>query len=48
MQYEEPTVVELGTVAELTQQGGLDKCSGSADQFLPESLSPVFAEDCDA
>jgi hypothetical protein len=45
MHYEEPTVVELGTVAELTQQ--IDKCGGSGDEFLPQLLSPVFAEDCD-
>lgn len=46
--YEAPTISTLGTVREFTLDGHIDKCGGSGDSFMPQQLSTVFAEDCDA
>lgn len=45
--YEAPKVYELGTVQDLTENGHIDKCGGSADSAFPTLLSGRFAADCD-
>jgi hypothetical protein len=40
--YDDPTIVTLGTVAELTQ---VDKCGGSGDTAYPQILDERFAPD---
>ena len=43
-EYEAPTISMLGTVQELTLQGGADKCNGTGDNVAyPEILSQRFA-----
>jgi hypothetical protein len=41
-EYTNPTVVTLGTVAELTETVKPDKCGGSADAALPTQLKNEF------
>jgi hypothetical protein len=40
--YEDPTIVTLGTVAELTETL-VDKCGGSGDAAFPDILEQRFA-----
>jgi hypothetical protein len=40
--YEDPTIVTLGTVAELTEVV-VDKCGGSGDAAFPDILENRFA-----
>ena len=41
-EYRVPTIVTLGTVAELTETG-TDKCSGSGDLYYPQEQEQRFA-----
>jgi hypothetical protein len=44
-EYADPTIVTLGTVAELTAT--IDKCGGSGDAFIEQPpLKEEFAVDC--
>jgi hypothetical protein len=44
-EYADPTIVTLGTVAELTAT--VDKCGGSGDAFIETPpLKEEFAVDC--
>lgn len=46
-QYVTPTVLELGTVKELTETTPeADKCSGSGDVRTVQELSPNYSTDC--
>jgi hypothetical protein len=45
--YENPTVVTLGKVAELTASvGEPDKCHGSGDTAFPDILENKFSTEC--